>query len=62
MTEGNEVWQVKIRSYKFLNEIRVYHVFASSATMAEKAGLALAKSEKLDEPYCVRAEFHCEVY
>lgn len=62
MEQGNEVWKVNIKSYAYVHNDHEYCVFATSAGMAEKAALVLAKKEEVEEPYCSSAEFECYVY
>lgn len=54
-----EVWEVVIQSRgDDFNSIEIYHVFASSAGMAEKHVLDLARKDNLiSKPYCSSVKF-----
>ena len=55
--EKSEVWAVEIKDREWQNEKYEWHVIATTAGMAEHKGLALAKKEKMEWPYCSRVSF-----
>jgi len=62
--KGKEVWKVVIRSKQYIHIEYIYHVFAHSATEAEKRGLKIldegeTREEKL---FCYSVNFDCHVY
>ncbi len=55
-----EVWRVVIGSLKpsLFSDKHTYYVFAESAAVAEKRGIAIAKAEDgVTRPYCQSAAF-----
>lgn len=55
--KDKEFWRVEIHSKKNYADSHVYHVFATSATQAEKRALELAKQNSVEKPYCYSATF-----